>query len=233
MSRVNIAMEIKEYNPGLNYKSKDVQRKMRENISRLINKGIYILPTYEMLIGKLLYIPIIDNGKIGFIDYKGSMVCVPKYDDIKGIFYSKSNIVAVKLRQKWSAINSDFTELLPFDYNYIWPSKDSSLASLEKIIEGKYKWSVIDTYSKSIIVPYDRYTLIEGFRFGYARVKSGHFYGVINSKGNEILPPIYSDLLEFYDNWDKPETKVKLSSNGNWSPVIHLNDFDSTKLLSF
>lgn len=231
--RVNKTVEIKEYTPGLNYKSREAQRKLRGNIYQLINKGIYILPTCGMLVGKLLYIPIIDKGKIGFIDCQGNIVCIPKYDDIKGEFFSQSNILAVKLKQKWSAINSNFTELLPFDFYCIWPSKDSSLVTVEMSIDGKYQWSVIDVQSKNTIVPYKRYSLIEGFRFGYARVKKDGLYGVINEKGEEIIPTKYSELLEFYDNWDKPETKVKLNSNDNWSSVIRLNDFDLTKQLLF
>lgn len=213
----------------MNYKLRENYRKMKTNLSQLINKGIYIFPTCGMLERNIHYIPIIGNGKIGFIDCLGNIVCKPKYDAIKGEFYSEQNIVAVELGKKWSIINSSFMELMAFEYSCIWPSKDSSLASVERIIDGKYQWAVINVQSDNTIVPYGRYSLIEGFRFGYARVKKGGAYGVINKKGDEIIPTKYSDLLEFYDNWNKPETKVKLNSNDKWSPILNLNDLSIKK----
>lgn len=85
-----------------------------------------------------------------------------------------------------------------------------------------FKWGVIDLEGKEI-VPFGKYNWIDGFDSGLARVKSQPFtqenensfnktntnfkWGIINEKGEEVLPIEYSSIWKFYGK-NRYSTKV-------------------------
>ena len=212
----------KLYSPGQHDKVIGEQRRQLEaNISKLVSNNTHVLLSSTLLNSINLVLVPVDNGegKLGFINKKGELVCDFKYDSHIGEFTSKEVVVAVRKGKKWSCINSDGIELFPFEYTTIRPSKDSSLVTMQNY-DG---WQVIDTSSNKVIVPLKTFEYIEGFRFGFARVKNNGLWGVISSSGRLVLDTKYNDLLDFYYNWDWAETKVKDTPDSEWK-LINLNE---------
>lgn len=212
---------MKTYHPGLHDKIVgEKKREIQANVSFLTVNGITMPVSWELLRSiSLLLIPIVKNGKYGFINNRGEIIVDCLYDEIKGTFLNEENIVAVRINKKWSVIDSNGTELLDFKYSHIWPSKDSTLATLQTYNACE----VVDTFTNETIINSGKYDYIEGFRFGFARVKNNGKWGVVNSKGKQVLAPKYADLMDFYNNWDKPETKLRENSDSEWL-VINLNE---------
>lgn len=216
----------KEYAPGLydlTYGEKI--RKAKENVAHLYKDGCNILISHTLLsLIDLVLIPIEKDGKIGYINSVGDIIVSPCFDQAIGFFVNRESIVSVRKGKKWGVIDTDGKEILPFEYIWIWPSKDSSLAS----VQTYNGWSVIDAKSHEVIIPEGEYELIDGFRYEYARVKNNDLWGLVNSSGSLVLPIKYTDMLQFYDRWDKPETKVKLPKALDWQ-YIYLNDLPHLK----
>ena len=67
---------------------------------------------------------------------------------------------------------------------------------------GKGKWAVLDNESAEI-VPFGRYSWIDGFDHGLARVKvfdKEHHrfkWGIIDKQGEEVLPPEFDEIWNF------------------------------------
>ena len=214
-------IETKQYTPGLHDRIIGEQRRQLDaKISKLVSNDTYV-PLSSMLLNSvnLVLIPVVNRGKLGFINKKGELVCGFNYDSHIGEFTSKEVVVAVRKDKKWSVINSDGLELFPFEYTTIRPSKDSSLVTMQNY-DG---WQVIDTRTNEVIVPLKTFEYIEGFRFGFARVKNDGLWGVISNSGRLVLDTKYTDLIDFYYNWDSAETKVKETPDSEWK-LINLNE---------
>lgn len=96
------------------------------------------------------------------------------------------------------------------------------------IERSDYKWGILDL-NGNIIVPYGKYDWIDGFEGGLARVKIGtqpskmannnNKWGIINDKGEEVLPVEYDEIWNFYNKnrtttkaiRDKEETNINLN----------------------
>lgn len=206
--------KLKKYTLGLHGSISSVQKLcLEKNIVYLENAEASIHITSALLNSiHLFLIPLTSKGKFGFINRLGELIHDFSYDEYRGDFIKDTSVVAVRKGNKWSVMDSKGNELLPFEYTTIWPSKDSTLVSIQNY-EG---WKVIDAVTKKTIVPLRKYDYIEGFRFGFARFKKDGLWGVVNKDGREILPPLYEGLLDFYKNWDKPETKVRKPGESKW-----------------
>lgn len=213
--------DIKTYTPGLHDRTVGKQKRQQGiNVHKLRNDAVNILLTQEVLRESSLYlIPVIKDSKIGFINRMGELVSTPQYDDVCGHFYSTSSIVGVKKDGLWSAIDADGNELLPFKYTTIFPSRDSSIA----VVHSDYKWEAIDTKNGRIVAPKGKFSYMFGFRYGFAKVKMNNKWGIINTRGELVVPAEYTDMFSF-DTWDRPETQVRKEDKGT---LYHI---DLTKL---
>lgn len=105
---------IKFYDDYGDYK-KNLKEK-KANIAQLNKKDITLLFSLDLLEAINLYlIPFLENGKIGFMNKMAHVVIDSRYDEIKGAFIKEDDFVAVRIGNKWSAIDSRGNELLPFD----------------------------------------------------------------------------------------------------------------------
>lgn len=205
-NHINEDKLFKLYNDYGDYKKQ--LKEIKANIAQLNKKGINMVFSMDLLNSIDLYlIPYLERGKIGFINKKAQVVIDPKYDDIRGAFNNEKNYVAVKIGNKWSAIDSKGNELLPYKYSLIFPSPDSSLVTC-----CKNEWSVIDLNTLRIIVEEGKYNLIEGFRYGYARVKNNNKYGIINAQGKIVLDTRYYAVYPWVE-WYAPTTVLKEDEN--------------------
>lgn len=210
--------DLKTYAPGFyDATVRRMQRQKEANISKFVAGDQRIFLTRDVLdsIG-LLLIPFKSADKIGFIDALCNIVAEPIYDEIKGSFRSVLSFVAVRKEDKWTLINSDCMELLPYTRNHIIPGYDSPITT----IQNQQRSKVVNALTGEVIVN-GGFDYIDGFRYGFARVKKDNLWGIINDKGTIVLPIEYSEMYRFYD-WHEPTTIVKSSKDG--SRIINLNN---------
>ena len=185
---------------------------------------------YNAVSDKRLLIPFMAYDMFGFLNSQGQIVIKAQYslyyDDCYSIEdtirvaklitfgFSRSNgRVDTYKKYLWGLLNSEGKEILPWDYDdLIRNINNRELFTAKK--NGGY--AVIDKYG-NIIVPYGKYQYIDGFDRGLARVnvygkgegleKFMYKWGLINERGEEVLPPIYDSIWNFYGK-NKQTTRV-------------------------
>ncbi len=186
------------------------------------NKVIVPFTYYSSDTDKRVLIPFIRNGKIGFADREGNIVINPVYDFYIDEFLFESSLIRVGLysyavferktgdpkvytRKIFGLINSKGELIIPVEYEGISAPIFSSRYTVRSQSKG---YAVMDC-NGNIIVPFGKYGYIDGFDSGVARIKIGNSsnglrnadckWGIIDEAGNEVLPPIYSNIWNFYD----------------------------------
>lgn len=162
-----------------------------------------------------LLIPFSYYQYYGLMNQKGEIVVEPKYDRILDSCHHKSDVVrvgihytygfnrtsepATYLRTKWGLVDSVGNLILEPEYKGIGVSTDNRTLTLQHN-DGQYE--VIDIDGK-VIVPKGRYSWIDSFDNGLARVNyydgENKKYGVIDDAGNEVLPLVYSNIWNFFN----------------------------------
>ena len=232
--------DIKVYHPEKHFcQVKQLMQEIQGNIERLRNRGInfYLdesvllasassFENSEMLIRSyypsdngflsLYLIPVVNaDSKIGFVDQKCNIVVEPSYDVIKGTFSYKYSIVAVCKDKSWNVIDSEGNELLSEWTKYtIVPSKDSRMIT----INSKAILNVDNPKSLQYVKGGKELSSVSGFRYGFARIHRNKLWGIINEKGEEVVPAIYSDMYDFY-NYPYSTTKVRRSKDEDWEHI--------------
>ena len=85
---------------------------------------------------------------------------------------------------------------------------ENTIGEVNVLMDDMYQWGVIDN-NGNIIVPFGKYDWIDCFDQGLARVnirmpQEGNRYatvkkwGIINERGEEVLPLIYDEIWNFY-----------------------------------
>jgi hypothetical protein len=161
-----------------------------------------------------------ENQLFGFMNLNGKLVIKPKYQEIKP--FDESGFAAVKLNDKWGAINRKGKTVLPFEYQFL----EVLSANAFKIAEGK-GYGVINRKGEAILpTKYiridaskgeDRMVATESLgtflfdsegnqlseaygyidRYSFAnqplrRVQNGSRIGLIDKMGKEVFPPEYT-----------------------------------------
>lgn len=97
------------------------------------------------------------------------------------------------------------------------------------------EWCVKDI-NDNVIVPFGKYTWIDNFDSGLARVHTGNYadillhkgtvkWGIINEKGEEVLPVEYDDIWNFKN---KNRTSTKVIKNGEFH-IVYFKDLNGYK----
>ena len=191
------------YKNRLNAKKANVAFLNKEEINMFLS--IDLLDSIDLFL-----IPIVKDGKYGFISKMAQVVIDPVFDEIEGAFYNEENYVVVKKGSRWSAIDSTGKELLPYIYTKIFPSPDSCLVTCSDY-KGK---SVINLKTGNIIVNSGIYDIIEGFRYGFARVRNNGKWGIINTNGELVLDTQYEKIQSWYE-WYEPTTIICKTKDGH------------------
>lgn len=208
-------MELKQYQPGLYDETiKEIQREKAANISKFNAGNNQIMLNVDVLDSIDLYlIPFQKEGKIGFINKKGVIVVEPTYDKIKGSFRTMNNYIAAEKDKKWTILDYKGNVMIDYVNHIIFPGYDCPLAS----IQNQSKSKVINVITKEIIVD-SKYDFIDGFRYGYARVRIGDNlkgkWGIINEMGKLVLPTQYAAVYPFYD-YPSATTVLKLHKDSD------------------
>ena len=185
---------------------------------------------YDSTNDKRLLIPFMACDMIGFLNQQGPVVIKPQYslyydncysieDSIRvakqllfGFSRSNGRVDTYK-KYLWGLLNSEGKEILPLEYDELIPS----IGNREIFTAKKNGSYAVINKNGNIIVPYGKYQYIDGFDKGLARVnvygngegleKFMYKWGLINENGDEVLPPIYDEIWNFYGK-NRKTTKV-------------------------
>jgi len=145
---------------------------------------------------KNLFLPILKNGKYGFINEKGKTVINPRFKNVSSRFsdgYSK--IVYIKKLSssiRWVFGYIDKTGEIKIFLH--WEDVGDFSEELSYIkINGKYGY--IDTSLEEVINP--KFELACDFNEGLASVRYEKKWGYINKKGDFAINPTYSYVSSF------------------------------------
>ena len=126
------------------------------------------------------------KGKYGLIDSTGQEVIPCKYEKI---IFDKDDCYAVKYNEKWGLINTQGIEVISIGYDNI------NIIDKDFIGVKKYnKWSFINYEEKQISAnKYDAMHIKTNEYVAVGNNESGSIsWGMINNKGEEIIPLKYS-----------------------------------------
>jgi hypothetical protein len=153
--------------------------------------GYYDFDFYEGLIA------VERNGKWGFLDKNGNVKIEIKFDAVNNF---KNGYARVKINNEWALINKNGNIVLKLNGYEILDYSEGLVNVCTK--DGKYGF--FDLSGNEIIkTKYDR---AENFQNGFSVVsqfqqtstESGYRYGLINKKGEVVIPLIYNQL--FFNN---------------------------------
>lgn len=151
--------------------------------------GKRMLRMYYRDIGELNegLMPVLRDGKWGFIDVKGNSVIPLRYD--RATAFSEGR-AAVMLNEKWGFIDHTGKEVIPLMYDDVSRFHSGRAVVCIGTDKNTDRWGVIDLKGNTIVNPvYDELT---NFRDGFARAFIlGKGYGFINKNGTEVIPCNY------------------------------------------
>lgn len=156
-------------------------------IAKLKTKGIGLLVNQELLNGYDCYLcPVIQNGKIGFINSYAEIVIQPQYDNITGGFTSPESMIVVCKDNKWGVLNTDGIEMLMGEYQSI------SLVGTQYaiVMNSEYKKGIIEIMTNQITIPFGEYQNFNYYRFILIGRKK-LLKGLITPTGKLITPIQY------------------------------------------
>ena len=190
---------------------------------------------YDSTNDKRLLIPFMASDMIGFLNQQGQVVIKAQYSLYYDDCYSSEDTIRVAKqilfgfsrsngrvdtykKYLWGLLNSEGKEILPLEYDdLILNIGNREIFTAKK--NGSY--AVINK-NGNIIVPYGKYQYIDGFDNGLARVnvygngeglkKFMYKWGLINEQGEEILPPNYDSIWNFYGK-NRQTTRVVKEGN--------------------
>ena len=195
-------------------------------------KVIAPIESYDLSKDKRLLIPFVYGEELGFFNQDLDVVVSPKYITYHGECYGKEDYVVTVKRIPcylgytniyfYGIIDYQGKEVLPVEYFRVWlPYKSNTLFTVEN---DKRKYAVMNSEGKEVI-PFGKYTYIDGASYDYFRVKvggtpdclegNGAKWGIINSKGEEVVPIRYDFIQPFYQK-DKASIYLRLYVPGGY-----------------
>ena len=203
-----------------------------------------------------------DNGLFGYVDKSGGFMIEPRFKKALGF---SGNRAAVKKDGKWGYIDSNGGWAIPPQFSKA-KSFNSGLALVHKDGEWKYintQGEILNTPSsdkyydfqddgvaflresdkvgfmsldgKIVLIP--TYEKITGFKNGHARVVNKDLWGLIDKKGNLVVPLEYSAIGNYSSNglWAQKGDEYGVIVDGVFKPVldaVKIRDFTENSMLA-
>ncbi len=187
--------------------------------------------SYSFKDDRRILIPFTSGEKIGFMNQNQEIVVQPRYMMYYGDCYCSQDYIKVALDTQYGFARKNGTVtayhrpvygLIDYQGKVIFePIYYNLLVADNKelvTVNHNYKYAVLDLNGKEI-VPFGKYTWIDGFDNGLARVKvgqhinslaeSGSKWGIINEKGEEVLPVEYDSIWNFYGKHRRSTRVIK------------------------
>lgn len=128
-----------------------------------------------------------NSSKYGYIDWYGDLIIPYKFEDASAF---RDEYAIIRKNGKYGAINSKGKTVIKPQYNILGAYGSGLFPFLNK--EGN--WGYINRANRIQIKPtYDNAT---PFSYGYASVKKGKYWGLIDVMGNEVMPFDYKKSIE-------------------------------------
>jgi len=151
-----------------------------------------------------------DKVLYGYIDWYGDLVLPYKYVEASAF---RNGHAVVGNGSKYGVINRMGSQLLPYSKKIIGGYGSGVLPYLN----DDAKWGFVNLKGRSQIAPtFDEVTL---FSYGYASVKKGRYWALINTMGELILPFEYRKPIEVIST-----QKVKVLENGIGYVIKNISD---------
>lgn len=190
---------------------------------------------YNIAEDKRFFIPFLKGDisirKWGVMNRKGEIIIQPEYDFVNCDFYSESTLIRVGITHHYDKYSSGFyprhrvglfdalgNSILDVIYSGIIESTDKTVFTVNNM-EGLY--GVVNN-KKEIVVPFGKYTYISGFDCGLARVIRDNKWGIVDEKGEEVLPAIYDKIWNFYR---KNRDSTNVVKDGNQT-LVYFRDLN-------
>ena len=170
------------------------------------------LGSYNLMNDQRLLIPFLRNDKIGFMNNKGEIIIDAKFSTYEGECYCSNDLIKVGVdhiegytrpSNRVACYHWNLFGLINFMGKYIYEpqyreinvSKESGSVILRN---EDLKYGVGDI-TGNVIVPFGKYDWMDNFENGLARVlnrkpSSNAKWGIINDKGEEVLPLEYDKI---------------------------------------
>jgi hypothetical protein len=142
------------------------------------------------------------DRKIGFMDTVGQMVIEPQYDEVRDF---QSGRAAVNYHGLWGYIEPSGKWVVEPKYLGAW-SYSEGLARVQSAENRKIGY--VDLKGEEYIPP--MYEDASDFQFGWARMKRGNYYGLIDFDNTLILEPKYEGIRILSAH------HVAVKENGQW-----------------
>lgn len=156
------------------------------------------------------YMPVLKNGKVGYIDIQGKLV-VPalydslidpenKYDENWASNVNNGRIVVAK-NGRYGVIDTANQIILPFTNSYSTIDGFSEgVATVQSAKTGK--WGLISSNGKEIVTPqYDSFDGSLGGNYGFSEgligVRKNNKWGYITKTGKLAVPLVYDEIRPF------------------------------------
>lgn len=196
------------------------ERQIIANWAQHLEDGVKIIVNvkdYNMSEEERLLVPFIaqynnkgQSNKMGLLNRNGEVVLEPLYDTILDDCYTYNDIIRIGslfpygystkngsvtsyVRYKYKAIMANGEFITNMEFDCITISTDKEYITVQDREKG---YAVIDRKG-IIVIPFGKYTWMDGFDHGLARVACSK-WGIINTKGEEILPLVYDKIWNFY-----------------------------------
>lgn len=139
---------------------------------------------------------VVKGNKLGYIDDSARLILTPTYELFPNFMENaqfEGNYAKVKFKDKYGVIDSKGKWIIPATYTGL--GKVSALMAFQK----GTKWGFIDLTNKVVLKP--TYEFASSFEKGVALVENKSLLGVINSKGEWILPAEFEQITRFENNF--------------------------------
>ena len=139
------------------------------------------------------YIGIQRNNQWGYINYKKQLLIANRYDNIR-CFYN--NMAAVNLNGGWGFIDEREKLIVQPTFNEI-----SDFESRCAIVNRNDKYGIINSFGQlTTKIEYDSLVRLPNQTDKFITIKDNN-YGLINSKGKQIIPTSYSFISPISGNY--------------------------------
>ncbi len=178
--------------------------------------------SYNMQDDNRLLIPFTSGDKIGFVDKESEVVVKPQFTMYYDDCYDESDYIRVAVddlygfprcggrvatykRPMYGLINYKGETIFEPSFYCLIPAIGNK--KLYTVQDKNYKYAVLNIDGKEV-VPFGKYSWIDGFDNGLARAKignvtngqneNGNKWGLIDENGKEVLPLEYDCIWTFY-----------------------------------
>ncbi|MBQ7097544.1 MAG: WG repeat-containing protein [Clostridia bacterium] len=128
----------------------------------------------------------------GVINNKGEELSDFIYEDITFSGFSEG-MAAVKRNGKWGFVNEKGVEVIPCEYLYVGDFSEG----LAWVKNSMWECGYIDNKENFVIPLSNEFDVGEGFSHGFAAIKKGDLWGIIDKNANLIVKMQYLDVDKF------------------------------------